>query len=66
MSTANVWRKRITNTPRQPYTSCKSVIRRATRGYAWALMIESEVVASGTGRTQLECWERIREAKVKL
>jgi len=66
MNTANVWRKRITNTPRTPHTSYQTVIRRASRGYAWALMIESEVVASGTGRTQLECWDRIREAKVGL
>lgn len=66
MNRANVWRKPITNNVAKPPTGFKTIIRHARQGYAWALMADTEVVASGTGRTQHECRDRAREAKGRL
>ena len=65
MNKLNVWRKRITNQPKFRLNGLKTITRRAAAGWSWKLMCESELVASGTAKTDRECREAVRAAKVQ-
>lgn len=60
-----IWRNQTTNKVPECGLSYKGVVRRDSSGYKWSLVVQEEVVATGRGRTQLECSEGIRSAKAK-
>jgi hypothetical protein len=48
----NVWRKAITNVPRQKLLSCKVLVTRASTGWRWRVMRDTSQLDAGMERTK--------------
>jgi hypothetical protein len=48
----NVWRKVVSNVPRQKLLSCKVLITRASTGWRWRIMRDTSQLDAGMERTK--------------
>lgn len=48
----NVWRKIVSNVPRQKLLSCKVLVTRASTGWRWRVMRDTSQLDAGMERTK--------------
>jgi uncharacterized protein (DUF302 family) len=62
----NVWRKIVSNVPRQKLLSCKVLVTRASTGWRWRVMRDTSQLDAGMERTKDEAARVAGEAKRRV